>query len=815
MVAGVGALLLAGANSNARAQAPSPTDPPVPAAEAWKVGWPSVVGPTGNGLPLRTDTPLVDDLARAKLLWVSEDASLGSAKTGSQTWVNSARVESFIGPEPKQTKGNWAGVIVIDGRVFGSSWVPAGPVYTGPYKTNKPYEKGPTPEVPTRFRVEADDIVVCFDASTGKVLWKATEPGGLIRAGGKRGGFQVGMAGDGTRVFALGSTGRLFAYDAATGRKLWQGDIGPAHQLAVKEKEESIATARGGKVVIPDAPGWMTSLVVADGVLVSGDFRGTDDIGLRGYDAATGELKWQLPSVISKYATPSVWRHAGKAWLLTATLSGTLSLIDPQTGKPAWQVAGLGRNLTTLGPGDDTVLVNVKPGTGKRQPGLWGAYRLAPTKAEKLWQLEDEPRNQFSTWMDDGARQHAYVRGGRALVHTQGTKEAPGRVLLLDANTGKVLAEAPNGGDDLVQMDELILWLGDRAIVRADHSHGALHGGRHPMVPWHTEPGSIAPIKVEGKPTALDLVDFDTAYEVLMHVPLVDGRIYERVDDGRLACYDLRAPRAAAEWKLGLRGAYAGMVAPVPVRLSVTSEGVHSGSAWIADGTEVGIPAGTVRRRFYWEDVDVAPLKRDGDQIAGTARLSFGTHAWPVNLSLTRNASAVTGEWTRSVPGLPETKQSEGRILGWANDVRGYPTPWLKETPWSPIGTNPPGTRTYVLGLDGAIPLRDPPKGLNVCLDHDGKAWTRAAGAAFQYSQAWHEVDPSQLKLEGGRITGTIAVVLNVDPYLIERDAGRGAAARIEIDATLNPDNTITGTYKATWGVPLEMKGAVEGTVER
>ena len=42
--------------------------------------------------------------------------------------------------------------------------------------------------------------------------------------------------GTGGAVFSVGSTGRLYAYDAKTGNKLWEGDIGPMHQRAEAEK---------------------------------------------------------------------------------------------------------------------------------------------------------------------------------------------------------------------------------------------------------------------------------------------------------------------------------------------------------------------------------------------------------------------------------------------------------------------------------------------------------------------------------------------------------------------------------------------------
>jgi len=789
----------------------SAAEKPVPAAEAWRIGWPSLGGPTGNLLPLRSDTPLVTDMAQARLAWVSEDNSIGSAKTGSQTWVGSAQVERHIGPDAKTTKGNWAGVVVADGRVYASSWRPSGKVFTAPYKTNKPYQKGPTPEVPTRFRVEAEDLVICFDAETGKVLWKAAEPGGLIRAGGKRGGFQVAAAVDENRVFSVGSTGRLFAHDAKTGKKLWQTDVGPAHAAAEKEKAEALATAESGKVVIPDAPGWFTSVVVADGTVVVADFRGNTDVGLRGHDAATGALRWEIPGIISRWATPNVWRHSGKAWLLTATSAGTLQLIDPQTGKLAWQVKGLGQNWATLSPGERTVMVNVRP-TAKRVGGIWGAYRISPEKAEPAWRMDDEPRNEFPTWMDDGARQHAFVRDGKVLLATKGTKEIPGRALLLDEETGKVLAESAPRSHGALRLSELILWMGDTALCRSDHSHGANHGGRKPILRWHTVPGRLEPELDNGKPGGADLVDFDTAYEVLMWVPLVDGRMFERLDDGRLACYDLRAVPGALTWSGTFDGVYPGMP-PVPVRLWTAKDRVTGAKAWIPDSEEAGVPVGKVRRDAVWERCGVDGLRTDGTRIQGTMQFSYGTHTWPVTVDLAAKGPRFRGTWSRTVPALPSTLKADGTLTGRVAAERIYPTGWLKDKPWSTFGTNSADTRTWVLQLDRAIPLRDEPKGLTLCLDHDGSRWIRAAGTAFSFSQSWHDADPSALKLDGDRITGTVTVTANIDPYLAEKSTG--AAGRITIDAKAADDGSITGTYAAVWGEAWTSTGTAEGTISK
>lgn len=531
--------------------------PCVTANEAWKIGWPSLTGLTGNQLPLRMTTPLVENLSQARLVWVSKNYDLGSAKTGSTTFVGHDDIESRIGPDAKVHPGNWAGIVVSDGRVYGSSFRPYGKVFMASFRTNVGYDKSPKPEVPTRFRIEAEDLVICYDATTGNVLWQAVEPGGQIRSGGKRNGFQVAPAVDQGRIFAVGSTGRIFAYDAVSGAKLWQNDVGKAFKVADQERIDGLFQAAAGKMVLPKGPGWFTSLIAADGIVVTGDFisQSAGDVGLRGYDAATGELKWSLPACISKYATPNLWRHDGKAWLLCATASGSMRLINILDGQVSWKVNGLGQNWTTLAPGERSVMVNVMPTIPtkeqKRISGIWGCYRISPEKAEKAWVMANVPANGFSTWMDNGAHQYALIRDGQVLLTTtgrtknEGDEEIAGRIVLLNEETGAKLISVkniPGNHGKLNCMRELIIWLGEYTIVREDHSHGSSHGGRHPMVLWTTTPDKLSPIVDETGAGKLDLVEFTTGYEVLMHVPIVDGRIFERVNDGRLACYDLRQP---------------------------------------------------------------------------------------------------------------------------------------------------------------------------------------------------------------------------------------------------------------------------------
>ncbi len=66
---------------------------------------------------------------------------------------------------------------------------------------------------------------------------------------------------------------------------------------------------------------------------------------------------------------------------------------------------------------------------------------------------------------------------------------------------------------------------------------------------------------------------------------------------------------------------------------------------------------------------------------------------------------------------------------------------------------------------------------------------------------------------KGGGITGSIRVVLNTDNYLThteDKTTGHvGCAGVITLDAQVQADTTITGTYRAQWGEAQNFGGEV------
>ncbi len=522
--------------------------------------WPQANGPFGNFNPRQYGHALVDDLKDARVAWTSADAWLGFCKGSSSGYVRHL-ADSSTHP------GTGSGLIVAEGKVFASSFRPRGAVWPehhpgigGSFKSGQ-WSAEQTAAIQRNSAYDADDLTVALDLQTGKTLWSAVEESrGVNRYSGKRLHFMATPAYHAGRVFSLGTMGVLFCYDAATGKKLWEDATGSlAREMpAVKEKllRDRKEMAGGG--------GMGVSLVVADGVLVVPEFdlKGARDIGLRGVDVASGRTLWVLPAATCRYATPAVWTHQGRQFLLCATVgqpnkfdTGTLRLLDPKTGKVLWTVTGLAPTYYSLSPSATHVCVNVPsavPNSKKSKTeepwGLVAAFRLTHEKAERAWTMPDQPPFWFENHMDICAMRRVVVRDGRVYFFSQGHTLAPEQASfffhILREDTGAVLysskekdfahASVANPGNSILGQ----FWLvEDRLLNMPDGAHS----DRSTMQWVTTDPQEVRRLGTRWKPPH----ENTTAYEVFIELPYVDGRFLMRSGDGRVRCYDLRTTAAA------------------------------------------------------------------------------------------------------------------------------------------------------------------------------------------------------------------------------------------------------------------------------
>lgn len=217
-----------------------------------------------------------------------------------------------------------------------------------------------------------EEVMSALDASTGAVVWRTAyaAPFKLPDGTGKHGlGPKSTPAYAEGRIFALGLSGIFSAYDAKTGKLLWQ-------------KPAPVAQPKYGAAMSP----------LTDKGLVIAHVGGHDHGALTAYDAATGAVKWAWTGDGPGYASPQFVRLGGMRQLIAFTQEGLVGL-DPLNGALLWKQPFKNQfwtNIVTPVVYQDLVLVSVNMvGTA--------AYRVARGAqgwtATEVWKNADVQMN--------------------------------------------------------------------------------------------------------------------------------------------------------------------------------------------------------------------------------------------------------------------------------------------------------------------------------------------------------------------------------------------------------------------------------------
>ncbi len=463
--------------------------------------WPSMFGPNHNFSSEKSSITLVEGFQNARLGWVSEASDLGNGKYPT----------AFPGPCVNSGiyAGGAASPIVYDGKIFVNYFIPSGDVYASRYLSE--YEKS------LCFAIEADDVMIAVDAATGKTVWKKQMPqSGLNIPMDKRAGWgPTPVALDG-RAFKISTMGLVLAYDADDGTELWRNDVGEQHDRLVSIKQELLEEAEN---YYAGDEGYNPGLIVAEGILVTGDF----SEGLIGFDPQTGKKLWVHKNVRLRMNTPSVFTFNGRDYVIIADPGrNRMILVDPINGEILWERTNIQHSGPIVCSGEHAFVVE---GEAESWSGRWTAYRITPAGAEHVWTLSDE-YSEVVTKPDKGPRPHVtYHDGFVYIVHFVGGGTDP-QLLAVEEETGQVAAT--HRGNQ-VEGNSMPFVFEDRVCVVRDMWH------QNPT--WTMfEKATLTPIG-ETWGGAFQGI---TGYEVPSVIPYSDGFLYARTALGTLAAYDLR-----------------------------------------------------------------------------------------------------------------------------------------------------------------------------------------------------------------------------------------------------------------------------------
>ena len=168
----------------------------------------------------------------------------------------------------------------------------------------------------TYTRQDEDEVMMALDARSGEIIWRTSYPAPFgmnpATARHRAGPKSTPTFADG-RLFTLGMSGIVTAFDAETGRQLWQKPAPPVEPL--------YHTA-------------MSPVVEGDLMIVH--VGGHDDGALTAFDVATGDIRWSWDGDGPAYGSPVVVELEGTRQVVTFTQENLVG-VSVATGDLLWR----------------------------------------------------------------------------------------------------------------------------------------------------------------------------------------------------------------------------------------------------------------------------------------------------------------------------------------------------------------------------------------------------------------------------------------------------------------------------------------------
>jgi len=282
----------------------------------------------------------------------------------------------------------------------------------------------------TYTRQGEDEVLTALDAGTGTALWRTAYPASfqMNPATSKHGaGPKSTPAFAAGRLFTLGMSGIVTAFDAETGRRVWQKPAPPVSPL--------YHTA--------------TSPLV-DGDLVILYLGGHNDGALTALDVSTGDVRWSWNGDGPAYGSPMVFELSGTRQVVTFSQEN-LASVSTATGELLWRRPYTTQSTTTS---QTPILYRetvIEAGRGNGITAFRVVRQGAEWKTENVWHTDE-----VSMHLSSGVAVDSVLFG---LSHLN-----RGQYFALDLDTGRILwtsepRQAENAG--IVRAGEILFSLED------------------------------------------------------------------------------------------------------------------------------------------------------------------------------------------------------------------------------------------------------------------------------------------------------------------------------------------------------------------
>lgn len=216
-----------------------------------------------------------------------------------------------------------------------------------------------------------DEVVVCYDASSGKENWVfavETRFEEAVGGPGPRSTPTLATIGTENTLIALGANGALVRLNPLTGKKIWQAEL------------QDVAERT------PPTWGFSSSPLVVDSKVIV-HAGGKETNGTLAFDVETGELLWSAKSGDHTYASPQLSTVLGKDVVLMVSNDG-LEILNPDDGTflldYAWKFPGY-RVLQPLVINEQSIVIGSGLGAGTRRISLAVSDDESKFTATEMW----------------------------------------------------------------------------------------------------------------------------------------------------------------------------------------------------------------------------------------------------------------------------------------------------------------------------------------------------------------------------------------------------------------------------------------------